>query len=116
MSKLTQEDVRSIRTMNYSPSQKTENNDSLKLSPKNSKIKSTMGMFKMFHAEEASNLTPSQSMHKSSQNVHNDLQINLIAVNDDNSPSKRNNSTASFSKEFLIIFRLFNASSIKFPE
>lgn len=98
MSKLTQEDVRSIRTMNYSPSQVTENNDSLSVSPKNCKIKNTMGMFKMFHAEEASNLSNNDNMHKSSKNLHQDLKINLISTQDQRSPVKRNNSSNSFRK------------------
>ncbi|CAI2378156.1 unnamed protein product [Moneuplotes crassus] len=94
-SKMTLEEVRSIRTMNYSPSQKTENNDSLNVSPKNAQIKNTMGLFKMFHAMEANSLSNCQSVHKSSQNIHKDLKLNLISTLDENLINKRKNSISS---------------------
>ena len=85
---MTQEEVRSISQMNYTPSQNTSNNDSLPITPKNSRIKSAMGLFKTYHAEEVSNMSESQKIPKSSRNLHQSLKINLVKVNEGRSVSQ----------------------------
>ena len=92
MSKLTQEEVRSIHTMNYSPSINTDRSKAGSPSPKNKKVMNTMARFKMMHAEEASNLSRGFNQTKSSKNLSNDLKINLISADGKSSPTKRNNS------------------------
>jgi hypothetical protein len=82
MSKLTMDEVRSIRTMNYSPSNGTDRNNSL-VSPRiapNDKIRSTMHGFKMLHQEEKSNLSKRFSRVQSTDNVVDALKINFIAA------------------------------------
>lgn len=101
MSKLTHEEIRSIRTMNYSPSQNTDKSPGPSHSPssKNKKIQNTMVKFKLLHAEEASNMSKGFSQVQSSKNLNNDLKIKLIAAEGSSQLSKRNsNSIYAFSR------------------
>jgi hypothetical protein len=82
MSKIIQEDVRSIRAINYSPSQRTDRSHSLVNVMKPNKIKNTLNTFKRLHESEASNM----SHHQTSKNVV----INLIGV----SPSMRHSNNS----------------------
>ena len=76
--KMMKEEVRSIRTMNYSPSVRTDGQSSI--SPRNNNIKKTLNGFKMIHQEEISNMSQKFDRYKSTKNVTNAIKINLIGA------------------------------------
>jgi hypothetical protein len=82
MSKIIKEDVRSIRAINYSPSQHTDRSHSLVNVLKPSNIKNTLNTFKRLHEREASNM----SHHQTSKNVV----INLIGAGPSTPQNKKN--------------------------
>lgn len=100
MSKLTQEDVRSIRTINYSPSVKTSKEQIPCGSPKNKHIKKTLNAFKVLHQEEVSNLSQKMSQHQSSKDVTSVMRINLISAESPSKPQNRRNSNSLYSRSF----------------
>lgn len=99
-SQLIQQDVRSIRTMNYSPTL-TDRSKSIGPSPRNAKIKNTINTFKILHEEEKSNISRGGSQAQSSKDVTRFMKINLISAE---SPTKipvpKRNSNTTFNRSF----------------
>jgi len=87
-SELSQADVRSIRTMNYSPS--WHSSKSGQISTSNKQVINTIKNFRNFHLQEKEHIQQrSQSQAKSSKDLVNNLKINLISVSDPIQMQKR---------------------------
>lgn len=76
LSKLTQEDVRSIKTIDYSPSLISSREGHT--SPNMKKVKSTMNTFRLMHKEEANSISRSPSQAKSSKDVKMPMKISKL--------------------------------------